>query len=166
MLFNVSQLLREGVGATRRYTLAPELPVHQGAVELVRTPQGVLVRANVDVVEDAVCSRCVVPFGYPLHLQFEEVFVQLYDVQTGARLDVDRDLDSFTIDDHHTIDITEAVRQYSEMAAALQPLCREDCPGLCVVCGQDLSVRQCGCETTRSDPRWAALEALKTRSGG
>ena len=166
MQFNVSQLLRDGVGASRRYALAPEPPVHRGEIELIRTPQGVLVRANVKVVLDATCSRCLVPFGYRAAVAFEEVYLQLYDVMSGARLNVEGDPESFTIDARHTIDITEAVRQYSETAAALQPLCRPDCPGFCAGCGADLSVAPCRCERAPIDARWAALEKLKSSANG
>lgn len=166
MLFNVAQLLREPVGGTRSYELAPEPPVHRGTVQLIRTPDGVLVRAQADVVIDATCSRCLAPFGYPAHISFEEVYMQQVDVLSGQRLAKAIDPDSFLIDPNHTIDITEAVRQYSEMAAAMQPLCRPDCPGLCPVCGQDLSIATCGCDRTPLDSRWMALAALKRPTNG
>jgi uncharacterized protein len=159
VLFNVSQLLREHVGSTRRYQLEPEAPVHRGDVELIRMPSGVLVRCHADVVIDAECSRCLAQFGYPASISFEEVFAQQVDVSTGAKLE--HDPDDFVIGLDHSIDISEAVRQYSEMAAAMQPLCRPDCPGICAICGQDLSLGLCGCDRAPVDPRWAALAALK-----
>jgi uncharacterized protein len=165
MLFNVSLLLREPVGSTRRYTLDPEPPVHQGSVELVRVPAGVLVRCEADVVIEDNCSRCLAPFGYPAHLSFEEVFAQQVDVVTGQRLAPPEE-DSFVIGFDHTIDITEAVRQYTEMAAAMQPLCWPDCPGICPECGQDLSIAACSCERRQIDPRWAVLAALKRTANG
>lgn len=161
MQYNVSTLLREPVGSTRAHTIESEPPIHRGSVELLRTHNGVLVRVEADVVLEADCSRCLTPFGYPAHVSFEEVFYQQVDVATGARLAPPPDADAFVIDTHHTIDITEAVRQYSEMAAAIQPLCRPDCPGLCPVCGQDLGIEPCDCDRTPVDSRWAALAGLK-----
>jgi len=38
----------------------------------------------------------------------------------------------------------------------------EDCAGLCPVCGKDLNVEPHTHEEQRGDPRWAALEALKS----
>ena len=166
MHFNVSQLLREPVGGSRKYLLEAEPPVHRGRVEFIRTPDGVLVRAEADVVLEAECSRCLSAFGYPAHIHFEEVFLQQVDVTTSARLELPEDHDLFLIDTNHTIDIREAVRQYSETAAAMQPLCRPDCPGLCTVCGQDLNIATCNCDRTPSDPRWAALAALKHPTNG
>jgi uncharacterized protein len=165
MQFNVSQLLREPVGGTRRYVLDPEPPVHRGTAELLRTPNGVLLRFEGEVVIDANCSRCLAAFGYPVDVHFEEIWVQQVDVATGARLPAPDDPDSFMIDLSHTIDITEAVRQYSEMAAAMQPLCRPDCPGICPECGTDLNLGDCRCDRQPIDARWAALGALKRSNG-
>lgn len=164
MLFNVSQLLREPVGSTRSAAVDPEPPLHHGHAKLVRVPGGVLLRLEGEVFIDAVCSRCLTPFSYPEAITFEEIFAQQVDPVTGVHMEVEDD-EAFRIDLNHTIDITEAVRQYTEMAAEMQPLCRPDCPGFCPECGQDLSMNRCECDRTPKDPRWAALAALKQTNG-
>lgn len=165
MLFNVSQLLKEPTGASRCYDLEPVPPVHRGSAELLRVPGGVLVRCEAGVLIEAECSRCLAPFAYPADIEFEETYVQQYDVATGAQLPKPEDEDGFTIDSNHTIDISEAVRQYSETAAVMQPLCRPDCPGICPECGQDLGIAACRCDRAPIDSRWAALAALKRSNG-
>jgi uncharacterized protein len=165
MIFNVSQLIREETGASRRYPLEPEAPVRRGRVELIRTPGGVLVRCHADVLLEAQCSRCLAPFCYPESIDFEEVYVQQTDPVSGRQIPLE-DPDAFLISQSHTIDITEAVRQYTEMAAEMQPLCRPDCPGICPICGKDLSIATCQCDRTPIDPRWAALVALKRSTNG
>jgi uncharacterized protein len=42
-----------------------------------------------------------------------------------------------------------------------QILCREDCAGLCAVCGKDLNVEPHEHADRELDPRWAALESLR-----
>lgn len=42
-----------------------------------------------------------------------------------------------------------------------QILCREDCAGLCPVCGKDLNEEPHEHTEREPDPRWAALEGLK-----
>lgn len=34
-------------------------------------------------------------------------------------------------------------------------LCKEDCKGLCPICGQNLNVKECGCDRASLDPRMA-----------
>ena len=165
MLYNVSQLLRSEVGASRRYELEPDPPVRHGRVELIRTPGGVLVRCDAEVELEADCSRCLAPFGYTTEVGFEEIYAQQIDPATGKKIATD-DPEAFLIETDNTIDITEAVRQYSEMAAEMQPLCRPDCPGICPVCGTDLSIAPCQCDRTPIDPRWEALVALKRTTNG
>jgi uncharacterized protein len=48
------------------------------------------------------------------------------------------------------------------LALPIVPLCDEDCPGLCPVCGRDLSTQDCNCEPTLPDSPFAALAALRT----
>ena len=42
----------------------------------------------------------------------------------------------------------------------MKVLCREDCKGLCPVCGKDLNDGDCGCDRTERDPRFESLRAL------
>lgn len=53
---------------------------------------------------------------------------------------------------------------HDQLALALpEPiLCRPDCAGLCPVCGKNLNDEPHEHETIATDPRWAALEALRT----
>ncbi len=164
MQFNVALLLREHVGSTREYTLEAEPPNGQGQLRLMRTGEGVLASLRADVWLEAECSRCLAPFGYRTTIVFDELFYQQVDLATGAPLELPDEPEAFRIGRDHDIDIREAVRQYSDMAAAMQPLCRPDCPGLCPVCGKDQSLETCDCERTPADARWGALAALQQRA--
>lgn len=57
-------------------------------------------------------------------------------------------------------DVDEFV--YSEVVLSLptKHLCRDDCKGLCSVCGKDLNTGDCGCRKKEIDPRLKALEDL------
>ena len=39
-------------------------------------------------------------------------------------------------------------------------LCREDCKGICPVCGHNLNEGECGCDTFVPDPRMAAIKDI------
>ena len=169
MKFNVSGLLLEGTGATREYSLDStlETPGHEpeqvkGDLEFLRTPSGVLVRAHLGMVEPENCSRCLKPLTEQVDIAFEEEFLCTVDPKTGHVLPRDEvPADAFLIDDRHTLDLSEAVRQYREVSLLMKPLCRPDCRGLCPVCGADLNEGACGHETAPTDSRWAGLAALK-----
>jgi DUF177 domain-containing protein len=167
MLFNVSGLEQEGIGATREYPIdgfiesegrAPE-PV-AGRVQLLRTDRGVLVRARLRLVDPEDCSRCLTPLKETLPIEFEEEFLTTVDVRSGQPAEEPPDDEVFLIDEHHMLDVTEAIRQYREASAVMQPLCRPDCRGLCPDCGQDLNAGDCNCRAAPTDNRWSSLAGL------
>ncbi len=168
MLFNVSGLMLEGIGETRFHQVDGTLhtqgrpPEHlTGTVEMLRTRDGILVRASFDLVDPETCSRCLAPLEETIHIGFEEEFRATVDPRSGRPAFEDPSGDAFTIDEDNMLDLTEAVRQYREASADMQPLCRPDCRGLCPVCGQDLNAGDCGCAGDRIDSRWAGLAALR-----
>ncbi len=172
MKFNVSQLLREHTGAVREYDVAedirgldPDLVALEpltGHVTLMRTVDGILATGRMQTVVDMECSRCLTPVVTPVETELEEDFVPTVDVATGQQLLLPEDVDSATlIDEHHILDLTEVVRQDLLLALPVRPLCREDCQGLCPVCGQNRNENPCDCVVDESDPRWAALRDWK-----
>jgi uncharacterized protein len=165
--YNVASLLREPVGSTREFEIDDEMPVGDGAgrqpiagrAGLLRTKRGVLLTALLEGAQPERCSRCLRELSVPMRLEIEEEFFAVADVQTGARLPAPEDPEAFRIDERHTLDITEAVRQYWTSALPPQPLCRVDCAGLCPRCGKDLNDGPCACPPDE-DLRWSALRRL------
>jgi uncharacterized protein len=45
----------------------------------------------------------------------------------------------------------------------MKKLCREDCKGLCNVCGKDLNDGDCNCDRSNADIRWLPLKELKNK---
>jgi uncharacterized protein len=169
MRFHVAQLLKEGVGATRSHEVhdADALVnddgsrgLVEGHVGLLRTKAGVLARATLRLHYPDVCSRCLTPVDVPLELHIEEEYQPTVDILSGAARPRPKDPGVFLIDEHHVLDLTEAVRQYGLASAPMQPLCRPDCAGLCPSCGQNLNESTCACARDEYDSRWSALANL------
>jgi len=172
MLFNVSALMREGIGATREYDIDDALESEDGSsdpvrghVKMLRTRAGVLVTAFLSMSEQEVCSRCLGPATLPIDIFFEEEFKAIMDVDTGRPALERPQFGDFIIDSNHMLDMTEAVRQYRETALEIKPLCRPDCKGLCPTCGADLNKEECGCSGGIVDSRLAGLAALLEGGG-
>ena len=166
MLFNVSGLIQEGIGATRHHEVdgilygdEREPEPFEGDVEMIRTKAGILVRAHLILQASETCSRCLQPLRETLAIDFEEEFRTPLD-SLGAQQPEGLDEEAFQVDEKHLLDLTEAVRQYREASAVMQPLCRPDCKGLCSWCGRDLNAGDCGCNQGPADARWAALSGL------
>lgn len=172
MLFNVAQLLQESTGSERLHRLDDSVagvsddgePRVIGSVRLVRTNRGILAYASVDATVRDACSRCLGPADLAIHTDLAEEFIPTVDVHTGqpiAAPEDDADGDTFRIDEHHHLDLTEAVRQALVAEEPMRALCRPDCAGLCPTCGADLNPGLCGCPQEPTDDRWAALRSLQ-----
>jgi uncharacterized protein len=53
------------------------------------------------------------------------------------------------------------VREYVVLELPDDPLCRDECAGICPVCGIDRNSGSCECDTTVRDERWSALDDLR-----
>ncbi|NMB35101.1 MAG: DUF177 domain-containing protein [Firmicutes bacterium] len=124
----------------------------------------VLVKGKWRVDLQGECSRCLDKFNYYLEDSFREEFTHLpgpapeaeglaggLELEKGERY-------AFR---GETLDLSEYFRQLFFMSQPLKILCREDCQGLCPLCGVNRNREQCNCRQDEIDPRWAALEKMK-----
>ena len=172
MELNVSQLLMEPSGSSREYELDDPLLLDggygsvaiRGAVSLLRTNKSVWVSARLRSALDSECGRCLIRYSHPIRFELEEEYFPILNPMTGGRAELpDDDSDYYLIDERHTLDLSEPVRECVMMSEPMKPLCREDCAGLCPRCGADLNRTRCGCEPVR-DARWGPL--LEMMNGG
>jgi uncharacterized protein len=175
MLYNVAQLLKEGIGATRQREIEGELrdidelnpgPVSvTGEARLVRTLGGILVTARAQLTLVQPCRRCLELTTTPVDILFEEEFTPSLDVVSGLPLpEAEKSEDpELLIDERHILDLSELLRQYAVMEAVQLALCRPECKGLCLICGQNLNLGSCGCTDRAVDPRLAELAKLLHR---
>ena len=169
MDMNVSQLLRDPIGSTREFQIDETIDIAgdgkshkiQGECNMLRTQRSILVKCGLDTEVELTCSRCIGKFRHPLIIRFEEEFFPTLDVISGTPLSQPEEASAFTIDEQHTLDLTEAVRQYILMGIPIKALCKEDCSGLCPTCGKNLNEGQCDCPKQDTDPRWSKLAELK-----
>jgi len=95
------------------------------------------------------CRRCLVPVAGVAEAVVEELFVS--EPEEG---------ETYPIHGDH-IDLEPLAREAIVLALPLAPVCRPDCAGLCSSCGADLNAGECACPRGETDPRWAALDALR-----
>ena len=174
MHYNLSQLLMEPIGSTRDYDVdesftGPEDGTDraQGWVRVIRTHQGVLVRARLETQVWLNCSRCVRVFEHSFVLTMEEESFPTIDPETGRKTKpLEEDEGEIYLDDQHVLDMTEVVRQYVLTGVPIKPLCRKECRGLCPECGTNLNEEKCECEAVPMDPQWGPSGELLTERQG
>lgn len=169
MDMNVSQLLRDPIGSTREFQIDEAIDIagdgksHKiiGECNMLRTNRSILVKCELNTKVELTCCRCLSKFRHPLKIKFEEEFFPTIDILNGTPLSQPEETGGFTIDEQHTLDLTEAVRQYILMNIPMKALCKEDCAGLCPTCGKNLNEGKCSCPEDDIDPRWSKLAKLK-----
>ena len=108
-----------------------------------------LLEARLSAVVQRTCSRCLRAFTAETAASVIEKYYPVGSVG------VESDAYVYNTD---LVDITEPLRESLLLAEPLRVLCKEDCLGICPVCGADRNVRPCGCDTGTIDPRLAALK--------
>ena len=116
--------------------------------------EGVLVTGSAVAPLTGECARCLDPVTSTVEVSFQELYRYLPDPGEDEA-DEERFLDG------DLLDLEPAFRDAVVLALPLSPLCREDCPGLCVECGArlaDAGPRHGHGEDI--DPRWGLLRQL------
>lgn len=144
-----------GPGVRTEVVAVPETaPIAvQAMLESVR--EGILVTGMAAAEGAAVCSRCL----DPITVQLEAALQELY-VWTADQAEVDDLGERAPHLDGELLDLQASVRDGLILEMPLAPLCADDCPGLCPQCGTRLADEP-DHQHDVSDPRWAALSALK-----
>jgi uncharacterized protein len=110
------------------------------------------------------CSRCLEPFAMPVDQPFDLRY-QPHARNTGeGEREIEEDDLATAFYDDDRIDLGQLMREQFYLALPMKPLCRDDCRGLCPVCGTNLNDRTCVCSTRWEDPRLAPLKAWRTKS--
>lgn len=156
MKINVAQLLKQPIGTERSYKIDGDISLTseeknsyiQGKASLMRTNRGILARGDFEGDVELTCSRCLSLFNCPINFQLTEEFLPSLNIMSGLRQKFDdwEDGTNFIIDEHHMLDLSEAVRQYALLAIPMKPICRRDCAGLCPYCGANLNQSPCQCQ--------------------
>ncbi|HEY8912500.1 MAG TPA: DUF177 domain-containing protein [Lacisediminihabitans sp.] len=109
---------------------------------------GILVSADIEGTAAGECGRCLIDIEQPLQVEIQELFA--YSSDEAFEYEVHED----------TIDLEPVVRDAVVLSLPFQPVCQEDCLGLCPQCGVRLLDNPGHEHEAPIDPRWAALGDL------
>jgi uncharacterized protein len=158
--FNFGFLLEAPIGTFREVELGyPSVQVVQdmtlapltGSFIATRISEGIYLSGELTSKIGQQCVRCLEDAEVPLTLQIDELFY--YPPGTAPQ-------GSFVVGENGFIDLAPLVRELAWLDVPIQPLCKPDCQGLCVECGQNLNLGECDCEAEPVDPRLSMLKQL------
>jgi len=156
-------------GSQRKMSFSAEAPAGLG-IDILGVPEGSTVELDLrlEAVMEGVlvsgtataglageCARCLEPLTDTVRVDLQELFV--YDDSHDRSRHVDDEDDDVSRLEEDLLDLEPLLRDAVVLALPFQPLCREDCPGLCVECGARLADDPDHRHDAAVDPRWAAL---------
>ena len=114
----------------------------------------VFIRGSVDITLSIPCGRCLEEV--PTQICFE--IDKKLDIKDGILVDDEMEENDYLIG--FELDVDKLV--YAEILVnwPMRVLCKEDCEGICNVCGANLNKGDCGCQRTELDPRMAAIQDI------
>ena len=168
MLLNLSDVFKEQ-GKTEQF----QVPVEMEAAKIAGMKYSIVekedaiwtltniepgrakIEGRVKLVFDAPCDRCLSNMKVELELAPER-----YAVPPEALNPEDEEVDDLSFMEGYNLN-TETLL-YNEIMEnwPAKILCREDCKGLCLVCGRNLNEGECGCDRFVPDPRLAGIQDL------
>jgi uncharacterized protein len=120
-------------------------------LSVTRASSGTVLELALDVSLAGPCFRCLQDAELALQLRLRE-----YE---STKPESDDERTEYLEDDR--LNLSAWARDAIALALPDQILCRDDCAGLCPVCGKDLNAEPHEHVEERIDPRWAALEGLR-----
>ena len=163
-------------GEMKEYELDIEVPEKVG-VELISVPvggvievdarlesvtEGVLLSAEIFAVAKGECGRCLDPVEIVIEKRVQELYLYEKKVERKKRAVI---VDDFEIDDEllmdgDIMDLETPIRDAIVLSLPGNPLCSDDCQGLCHECGGKWAELPQDHAHEVIDPRWAGLAAL------
>lgn len=131
-------------------------PVH-AEVAIKKLGEEISIKGRIKIRLSFNCSRCLVPFEFPIDSRFDLVCLPEELDVVKEELDSE-DMNKFFYYSRK-IDLKEVVLEQLNLTFPVKPLCSEDCQGICPNCGKIIRKGECSCVRSDSDPR---LEKLKT----
>ncbi|MGA4801898.1 DUF177 domain-containing protein [Streptomyces lavendulocolor] len=182
LVFDTHELGRRP-GALQRISRTVEAPADLGIDGVIGVPQGspveltlrlesvmegVLVTGTARASAEGECVRCLEPLRQDVAADFQEMFSYPDTDDRGHRTaaaddDAEDDEDITPLEDG-MFDLEPVLRDAVVLALPMQPVCREDCAGLCAECGANLNENP-DHHHDAVDIRWAALQGLADSLG-
>lgn len=158
--FNVGFIIHEEVGYNHDFpfefekvTLNGELELRnlEGNVNVGKTPQGLIAQGKFSAETTVTCARCLTDFVHEIEWEFTEMYAfdQRSVTESGLLLPEDAQLD-----------VEDLLREYALLEIPINPICKPDCLGLCIECGQNLNEKDCGHRPEEPDSPFAKLKDL------
>jgi len=127
-------------------------------VTVHKTEDEAIVEGRLAARAMSTCVRCLEEF----EVVVEEEFRRIGKLVPATQISEDTgDPDYLFLPNNEPVwDLNQVIREIILLSVPENPVCDDNCRGLCTKCGQNLNLKQCGCEQPRNDSPLAQLKDL------
>lgn len=130
------------------------------SLEISRAGRKYILGGRISGFALVICDRCLEPYRRQLDFEFRLFLSAPVSDPDPCELELTEDDMLVQFIDGNKIDLDDIVREQIYISLPMKSLCREDCSGLCPVCGTDLNKKSCKCQRGDGHPGFSKLKAL------
>ena len=132
-----------------------------GEVRIWRSGKSILLKGTVHTVLQLRCGRCLKEFTHPLRSTIDLTLFPTQDISSDEDTELDKEDMEVNFFEGGEIHLSEIACEQVFLEIPFQPLCHEDCKGLCPICGKDRNITTCDCPTEGLESGFSVLRNLK-----
>ena len=114
----------------------------------------VLISGSVDMTIAIPCDRCLEDVPTDIHFDIDKKL----SIKDGTLVDDEMEETDYLIG--FELDVERLVYAEILVNGPMKVLCKDDCKGICKVCGMTLNKGTCSCQKTELDPRLARVQDI------
>jgi uncharacterized protein len=141
-------------------------PLHaEGTAELLSPAlREIRVQGKLSVVVNAPCDRCLETAVVDIEKGFDLLYMPRSN-DSGGENEIDEGGIEVGYYEGEGLTLNDALREVVLLALPMQLICKEECKGICPVCGQNRNQQDCGCHPEPLDDRWHKLKNFRPTIG-
>ena len=131
-------------------------------VDVEKKPKKIFVKGDITCKIILNCDRCLENFNYYIKDKFDYVlFLTKIEVDSKHK-EFKLTKDDMEIDflEENILPLKDIIFSQIYLNIPIKKLCKENCKGLCTVCGTNLNFSTCNCEAKFNDNPFAKLKEL------
>jgi len=138
-------------------------PLHvTGTAELLANTEGeVRIRGRLEVRMETECDRCLGRTQFPIETDFDLFYRPMSCIAREEEVRIDEGEAELAFYEGGGMELEDVLREQILLLMPMQRVCREDCQGICPVCGKNRNETPCDCKEERGGRQWDALARLK-----
>jgi DUF177 domain-containing protein len=126
--------------------------------EMDKSSTQIVMSCNLKITAKYICDRCTAEFTDKIETDFKNIYFFTHNKSDD---DVDESGIYYLSPDEDKIDLSKDTNENAILTIPMKILCKEDCKGLCSMCGVNKNEKDCNCVAETSNSVWEPLLKLK-----